>query len=325
MKHLLFVSICCLVFAGCGTQGTILGTDGGYLLTADDALCLPGEPVQLRARLQGGDLLQDQPGHVIRFYLNGHLYGAAITGPEGVAKVEFIPDRPGKYIFLADPAPGGFAANPPRPQRFVVVCREADTPIVVVDLDKTLVESGFQEVLLGEPEPMPHSIDVMKRLADNYTVVYLTHRPDTLGTKSRNWLTEQGYPDGPVLLSDLGGFIAGSKKFKSSKLNEIRKDFHNIKLGIGDKITDAKAYHANRTQAYLIVMPWEYSSPSVLRDLAGEIKREVPPQVQVVSGWDKVEQGIFEGASFPPDRMVKILRDRAAELEKFPATQGADQ
>jgi len=333
MKRLVFLLMCCVTFAGCGTQGALLGTESSYLLTADDAISLPGRPVRLHARLQAGDLLQGQPGHVVRFYLAGHFYGAAMTGSSGVAEIEFVPERPGEYVFLVDVAPGGFPTAPPRPEQCVVVCRPADAPLLVVDLDKTLVESGFQEVLLGDPKPMPDSPRVMERLAEKYTVVYLTHRPDALGTKSRRWLAAQGYPTGPLLLSDLGGFLAGSEKFKSSKLNEIQQDFRSLQLGIGDKITDAKAYHANGIRAYLIVMPWDFPSPSALRELAGEIQRELAPQVQVVTGWKEVEQGVFEGATFPPARMVKMLEERAAALEKpaepdnrpAPATQVTEQ
>lgn len=333
MKRLVFLSMCCVTFAGCGTQGALLGTESSYLLTARDAISLPGRPVRLHARLQAGDLLQGQGGHVVRFYQAGRLYGAAMTGPSGVAEIEFVPDRPGQYVFLVDVAPGGFPSGPPRPEQCVVACRPADAPLLVVDLDKTLVESGFQEVLLGDPKPMVDSQRVMARLAEKYTVVYLTHRPDTLGTKSRRWLVAQGYPAGPLLLSDLGGFFAGSEKFKSSKLNEIQQDFLNLRLGIGDKITDAKAYHANGTSAYLIVMPWDFPSPSTLRELAGEIGRELPPDVQVVTGWKEVEQGVFEGTVFPPARMVKMLKDRAAALEKSvepasgpaPTTQVSEQ
>jgi len=38
---------------------------------------------------------------------------------------------------------------------------------------------------------------------------------------------------------------------------------------------------------------------------------ELPQAIQVVTGWDEIEQGIFEGRRFPPDRMAARLRELA--------------
>jgi hypothetical protein len=109
------------ILSGCGTQEVFLGTEGSMLLTTRDLLALPGEEVHLRARLQGGDLLQDRPGYVVRFSHQGRLFKAAETGEDGVASVSFTPHKAGDYPFLAEVAPAGLVLRPANPKHRTVV------------------------------------------------------------------------------------------------------------------------------------------------------------------------------------------------------------
>lgn len=305
-----------LVFmaGGCGAQDALLGAEKGYLFTAYDAVCLPGEPVELRARLQAGDLLSAQSGYVVRFLRDGKIFKAAETDGDGVAAVTFTPAAAGDVRFAVEVSPNGFPDEPPSPVALLVACRAADTPLMVVDLDKTLVASGFQDVLIGEPRPMPESPRVMKRLAGRYSVVYLTHRPDYFGPKSKAWLRAHAYPAGPLLLSDIGGFLKGSEAFKSRVLAELRRRFKRIEIGVGDKVSDAKAYHDNEIKAFLIIQPDQAGSAEELRKLS-ESLAELPDAVQVVTGWDQVEKAVFAKASFPRSRAQQQLNKRAEALE----------
>ena len=306
---------------GCGAQSALLGTEKTYLFGAYDVLCTPGQTVALRARLQAGDFLRGRAGHVVRFRREAALYAAALTDGDGVAAVSFTPRQSGDIVFTADVAPSGLPDAPPQPARLVVACRPADAPLVVVDLDKTLVASGFQEVLLGSPAPMPDSPRVMRRIAEKHGVVYLTHRPDLFGPKSKAYLRRHGYPEGPLLLSDIRGFLQGSEAFKSGMLAELRRQFCNLQVGIGDKISDAAAYHANGIRALLIVQPDDIATAEGLAELAGQIERGLPPEVQVVTNWRQIEQAIFEGRSFSRDEMVRHLRSLAGG--RAPATAPA--
>jgi len=311
---ILALAMALAVGGGCGAQEVLLGAKGGYLFTVFDDLALPGQEVALRARLQGGDFLRDQPGYAVRFWLSGAFYKAAETGADGVASVSFTPDQTGDYPFRAELAPSGFAAAPPEPVEGILACRKADSPLVVVDLDKTLVASGFHQVLAGNPQPMAGSADVMKRLAAEYSVVYLTHRPDLFGPKSKEWLRRYKYPAGPLLLSDVGGFLKGSGTFKSGMLADLRKRFTGKAIGVGDKVSDVQAYHENGLAGYLVVQAPEGTTAAALRSLADSLDG-VPAGVQVVTGWDQVERGIFSGASFPAADLQRDLRRRADALD----------
>ncbi len=307
--------------AGCGAQGLILGIEGSYLLTVRDAVAVPGEEVQLQARFQGGDFLRGRQGHVIRFDRGGKIYRAASTDAHGVAAVTFTPAQAGDYRFVAEVSPDGLPDDPPKPGELLVACRAADTPIAVVDLDKTVVASGFHTVLLGNPTPMARSAEVLKRLAGTHTVVFLTHRPDYFGPKSKTWLKAKGYPPGPVLLSTVGSFLKGSGAYKSEMIAALKKRFTKVEVGIGDKTSDVQAYHENGLKAFLIIQVADGAAAAGLEALADSIK-DLPDAIQVVTGWDQVEEGLFGRGKYPRSAMEKKLRSLAAERKKEEAAAG---
>jgi len=309
-RTLAVLSLAGLLLGGCGTQHVLLGTEGTYFFVGYDQLTTPGEAVVLQTRLQAGDLLTNQPGYTIKYFLGPDLYAAALTDQDGYARASFTAERPGDYIFKAQPAPTGFSQAPPEPMDIFIASRPADTPLLIVDLDQTVVESGFKQVLFGQPKPMANSVRVMQRLAKDYTVVYLTNRSEYFGPKSKQWLADNGYPRAPMLLSSLKDFAGGSKQFKSTRLAEIHKQFTHIRIGVGDKISDTQAYQANGAQAYLIVQTQTLKTPQEMLDLAADI-RTLPATVQVVSSWDQIERGIFDGQKFPPSAMVSLLQDQA--------------
>lgn len=304
--------LCAAAMSGCGTQELLLGTKGSVLFTAMDALTTPGEPVELRAQLRAGDLLRGRPGYAVRFYRGGKLFKVAETDDDGVAAVAFTPTAPGDFAFEAALAPLGLAEEPPAPRKLTVACRAPETPIAVVDLDKTVVATGFHTVLVGSAEPMARSQEVLRRLSKTHTVVYLTHRPDYFSIKSKAWLAEHGYPPGPLLLSTLGGFLKGSGAFKSEQLAELQKQFRKIEIGIGDKVSDAEAYHARGLKSFLILQVPAGAEDTVYDALADELEA-LDASVQVVTDWTQVERGLFGGGAFGRAAMQKRLRALAAE------------
>ena len=299
---------------GCGTQGALLGSEGFYLLTATDVLAVPGEPVELRARLEGGDMLQPQAGHVVRFCRDGKLYRAAETDEDGVATVRFTPKGPGDLEFVADVSSAGMPDEPPKPQVLTVTCRAPATAMLIVDLDKTIVASGFHTVLIGDPKPMPASAGVLKKLARTHTVVYLTHRPDYFGAKSKKWLWENDFPKGPLLLSSISGFLKGSGAYKADVLRDLVKRFRNIKTGIGDKVSDAIAYHDNGMRSFLIIRIPDSDKPEAFERLADSLA-PLAPAVEVVTGWNEIDKALFGKASFPAAKAVARLRKMAADRQ----------
>ena len=307
---------------GCGSQAILLGTEEEYFFSAQDVLAAPGQEVELKTRLQGGDLLTPKSGFAVRFYRDGAFFKAAETDDKGIAAVTFTPTGPGDTVFTARPSPNGFPDDVPAPARLLVACRKPDEPMVTLDMDHTLVASGFHKVLIGDAEPMDRSVEVAHRLAKNHSIVYLTHRPDYFGPKSKAWLKRHGYPDGPVILSDISGFLSGSEEFKAAALAELRKTFTNMKIGIGDKIADAKAYRRNGLRAFLILHPDQMTEPEELRELAAELA-ELDKEVQVVTTWAQIESVLFGKATFPPAEAQTMLLERAERLAEQATTAPA--
>lgn len=301
------------LLAGCGTQGALLGSDGNYVFIVQDALTRPGEPVRLSARLEEGDLLQGRAGWVIRFHREGKLFKAAATDEDGVATVLYTPDAPGQTRFVASVSPMGLKNSPPRTRSFTVYARPAETPIVLCDLDKTIVATGFETVLMGDPKPMEDSAKVLHRIAEKHQVVYLTHRPDYFSEKSRTWLWENDFPRGPVLLASVSGFLSGSGTYKTKAIRRMQEQFTNIQAGVGDKVSDAAAYHDTGLRSFLIVQPPEGDKAEPYRELAKQLS-ELPDAVEVVDHWQQVQKAFFQGKHYPASDMVKKLQNQADQL-----------
>jgi hypothetical protein len=159
----------------------------------------------------------------------------------------------------------------------------------------------------------------MQRLASDYEVIYLTHRPHYFGPKSKQWLASHGYPAAPLLLSDVRGFLGGSRKFKSARLKELREHFTNLEVGVGDKIGDALAYHENGLMSILVLPLPDPIVAEELIELAASLEA-LPPEVHVVRNWRQVERAIYEGVSYPPSNARDWLEDWATDL-----TAGATQ
>jgi hypothetical protein len=309
-----------------GVGQHIIGGEKGFLYYAFDSLAYPGEPVSLVARCQDLKGLAGVRGLEIGFYRGGRRVGGATTDEDGTARLSWTPPDQGIYRFEArvDAAPDErepaerLSAAPLR-----VLAAPADTPLAVIDLDHTVVDSSFWRVLLlGSGEPMAGSVRVSERIAAEYGNVYLTHRPDLLTRKSKDFLDRNGYPPGPLLVSEIED-VLDSGAFKSGKLRDLRKYFPEVRIGIGDKISDAQAYVDNGLTAYLL--PYYEREVEAMRETADAIDRiDGPGTLQVVQDWGEIERGIFQGKRYRPADFTRWLRREADRLERRKRRQERD-
>jgi len=302
--------------AGCGLEHTIFGTPSGYLLTAHDMLVLPGEQVTLKARLESGGFLRDKPGIPVRFQCEGRFNCIAVTDKEGYATLPFRPPGPGDYPVTVSVEPGALKEAPPQPVTLLVACREAQAPLAVVDLDKTLVASGFKAVLVGDPRPMPRSMEVMRKLAKDYTIIYLTHRADFLGPKTKAWLRDFGYPRGTLLSASIREVLEHSESYKTAVLEGLRRRFCGRAIGIGDKVSDAIAYERSGMEPYLLLNIPPDADAHEFRRLADSLQ-PLPETAQVTTNWNEIEQVLFGGQSHLRAAVQAELRQRADELDRY--------
>jgi len=303
---------------GAGVMSQMLAAEDGILLFGHDTLAYPKEPVVLAAKIISLRAIEPKgiKDVTLGFYYDEELIGAARTDENGQARITWTPPEQDDYEFTVGviEAPEGVELPKLADAPLLVAARKKDTPLVVIDLDHTLVQSSFVHVLLGTARPMPDSVRVTRRIAKKYGIVYLTDRPDLLSVRSKQWLRNNGYPPGPVLLSTVSKLFSQAGQFKTSKLSDVRKAYPKTAIGIGDKTSDAQAYVDNGMTAYLI--PHYKDKPSSLRDKAEEIDRLVGRgRLNVVSGWKQIEAGIFAGKKFPPGDAIRRMLARAEKLE----------
>jgi len=287
----------------------------GPVLLARDLLVEPDTEVTLEASLRTGLRLTGIEGKRIQFLLADEPIGEVRSNRTGDVALRWkAPAKPGDSVIKVRVNPQDQPAQPIEDTELLVAARKADTPIAVVDLDKTVVASGFAWVLLGDARPMAGANLVLGRLAKTHTIVYLTHRPDFLGALSRKWLATNGFPTGPVLTSTLGGLMAGSLTYKNARLEAVRQTFKNVAVGIGDKASDAKVYADNGLRSILILqVDWSDDEAEDYEKLAAELAA-LPDSVQVVTNWAQVSDVLFNKAAFLKRDMENRLRDVAREL-----------
>jgi hypothetical protein len=294
-----------------------MGAEGGAIFYADDVLVHPGEPFEVSAKVQSNRMLPVSEVE-ISFFLDDELLGTAETGTMGVATLELdgVPEA-GDYELVVRIT----EVSGDTPETFVglaaplLVCaREPDARFMIVDLDHTVVDTGFHTVLLGGAQPMPHSQETLRWIMDefDYELVYLTHRPEHLTVTSKQWLVENDFPRAPLLTSPAMEVI--SDEYKPHRIEEILEAFPNSDLGIGDKLSDAQAYLDAGLAAFLIPHV-DREEARDLREMATDISNLTnTDRLQVVDGWQQIRRALGGEADYPREPYVTGLRDLARQL-----------
>lgn len=310
----LVMAIYSVALLGCGAQGFLLNSQGQNLFQAFDVITTPGQEVELVTRIQGGQYMSGVPGRTVEFRYKDMVIGTAITGSDGIAKIDWdAPSNVGDYNLTAQVIATEADTTNYGSEPLLVAVRHADQKILISDIDDTISHSSTQDVLFGTPAAFDDSADVLKRCRDaGWTIIYLTHRPDYYNRKSRQWLKDKGYPIGPLLTSKVDEFVSGSGTFKTAKVGEVMRSFPNIRIGVGDKISDCQAYFDNGVKTCIRIMAFA-STPEALRQQARELDA-LDPSVHVVTSWKQVEKVIFEGATYPRPNMQSVLELKAREL-----------
>lgn len=292
-------------------SGTLVAAEYGVLFYADDVLALPGHEVTLQTHLRTPHAFHGIANVTVTYSLDGKPIGSAITNKDGVASIRYRAAAEGDYHIHAQPT-----KLPPdvdsedvgalkNSYDLLLSVRPAGQKFIVVDLDHTLVNEGGVKVLTTQPPQLPHSAEVLGRLADTYSVIYLTGRPNSLTRKSRLWLDKNKFPSG-VLMTCGKGRSADAGAFKNACLATWRRDFPNIVFGVGDLCSDVDAYLANGIAPYLL-RPW----PADTREKEDLLKcvRELKAKdrTQVARDWLEIEEGIVKGKRLSPDDFIAKL------------------
>lgn len=181
------------------------------------------------------------------------------TDADGVAQVEVRPTAVGAYPIVARmgqvSSTGTLHVVP------------AQRQVVVVDIDETLSNQPFMAMLHSSTNAptYPGAPALLRDLAEDHTIVYLTARPDTLVKKTRAFLAAHDFPAGPLLMDDLRG-ISDDGRQKLATLQAMKARGLKLKLGIGNTKHDALAYEGAGMRSFIRTtepLPPEYAASTL--------------------------------------------------------------
>ncbi len=181
----------------------------------------------------------------IRFFVGGRQVAGRLTADKG---------RASTFCDLSPAVGAEFEASAVVDGRTVRMTGSIfdwrdDLTIIAVDVDGTVSDTDFDDLVFddedGDSTPILNSREALHALSNDFHIVYLTGRPRFLLEKTRTWLTERGFPPGPVIAAGgLRDFLRQGD-FKRETLATLRQCWPNLLIGIGDKHRDAVAYRAN--------------------------------------------------------------------------------
>jgi hypothetical protein len=279
-----------LLLAGTASAGWWwpFGKQYDVKLTAFDQLALPGETVQLRAKLEHQGKLGINPdlhGYPLRIRCPPLIDQEVKTGKDGMATVELKAPAEAKTYPIQVTFPGSDHHRPAEAAARLFVWPK-DARILITDVDMTvsnLAELRVPFTANARIPALPGAVEALTELSKTYRIIYLSARDDALCHKSCCWLCERGFPEGPFVCRD---FRLGSKQeaFKRELITELKKRFPGIAVGVGDKPSDASAYLKNDLQAFLI---------------APRDRSKLAKEAIVVTSWQEVRERLCREAAKP--------------------------
>lgn len=227
---------------------------------ASDPITVVGEDIIVRGKLAYGKVSKDLEDEAVVLMRardpidpksNGacpvwQREGVGFTDADGrVSITSAAPSTAGAFPFaLVVPGDGSSAEG-------VAWVLPSGQRIVVFDIDGTLTqgdEALFEQLMTGySPPPRSSASAVAQRLAaGGASIVYITGRPDIFAGLSRAWLTQHGFPRGPVELTATRAAAMpsedGVQQFKLTVLEALRDKGLVIERAYGNAVTDICAY-----------------------------------------------------------------------------------
>jgi hypothetical protein len=191
----------------------------------------------------------------VTFEREGRALGSAVTDGDGVAELRAASFGPGTHRVRVVLDAAGYEV---RRAWLTVAVAARETPILITDLDGTVVDGGaLDPAIRPNPKiiPIPGAPEAVTELAGSYQVLYLTARDDFLMNRTKNWLDQWNFPLAPAYFWDFKGAYPTSRvqeRYKTEAIAALKREFPNVVAGVGDRLHDVRAYAANGITPYLI-------------------------------------------------------------------------
>lgn len=228
---------------------------GEGVLSLDDIIGQPGGKTRLIAHVEREPVLglrSDVKDIEVEFFADGRKLGHDKTDEHGRASIKFRPRPPGDRLIETTARVDGKML---KASARVFEWRE-DVVAIAVDIDNTISRTDYEELVFDENEDDSHPIKsarkTLRALSADFQILYLTARPRFLFDKTRQWLDENEFPPGPLVVAPGLRAAMRPEAYKRDALKRYRDDWPNILIGIGDKPSDAKAYGENRMLTLIV-------------------------------------------------------------------------
>ena len=239
-------------------------------LTVHDSLTAPNQPTTIEATLTGKSLLTEtgQGGEPIELLIAGKVVATSMTDGNGRAFLSYTPKAKGLVPFIVRV---GTASS--------VVVTEAGANLAVWE-HRSPMMAVEMAALIEDAEgrhPMPDAAEELGKLTQfYYNVLYVVTEDKAVGTndqvnaQARQWLKDQKFPVGHILV-----LPSGSEGF-GTKLDELHAaGWKTLKIGVGRTKAFAEAFLQRRLNAVMVPEP---------------AKGEAPRKAKVAKEWKEVRK-----------------------------------
>ncbi|MDP1946513.1 MAG: hypothetical protein Q8L77_03350 [Nitrospirota bacterium] len=240
------------------------------ILTVHDSLTSPNQPATIEATftqkgLPTGTGLGGEP---IELVIAGNVVATATTGGDGRAVLSYTPKAKGALPFTVRVGTTSSLAGVEAGANLIVWERRG--PMMAVEMT-ALMEDAVSR------RPMPDAAEELAKLTQfYYNVLYVVTQDKTVATydqvneQARQWLKEQKFPVGHILV-----LPAGPEGF-GAKLDELHAaGWKTLKVGVGRTKAFAEAFLQRRLSAVMVPEP---------------AKGEAPRKAKVVKEWKDVRK-----------------------------------
>ncbi len=236
------------------------------VLAGYDQVALPDEPVRLSGQLEAIATVgaeEDLSGHAL-YFQDGKsdqvLTARTASGGRAAIERRYSASEPPIEMVIRFAGDGPRRGSQARSRLFVWT---ADTPLLLVDADRTLANAEPGELWTVNNlllPALPDAAPALRLLREKYQVVYLTAEADrpTRYLKLRAWLErgwaspEQQFPDGPILSPASMRQEVNAPSLVHAVAADLRRRFSGKILGVAERVAEAEAFRSVGVESFLL-------------------------------------------------------------------------
>jgi hypothetical protein len=239
-------------------------------LTVHDSLTAPNQPAIIEATLKEKSLLTETSlgGEPIELLVAGNVVATAMTGGDGRAFLSYSPKAKGTVPFTVRVGTTPRVAVAEAGANLAVW--ERRNPIMAVEMAALMEDVVGQGPFVTWPgkevegrRPMPDAANELGKLSQfYYNLLYVVMQDkvvgsnDQLNAQARQWLKDQKFPVGHILV------LPSDPEAFGAKIDEMHAaGWKTLKIGVGRTKAFAEAFLQRRLEAVMVPEPAKGDAP----------------------------------------------------------------